>query len=253
MDVEIITVGYEILEGDVLDTNSNWMAKEIAKTGNKLRRVTIIEDDIPTIAECLTAAMARKPSLILVSGGLGPTKDDLTLEGVARVFGVGLAENGKAMKMVAERYADWNPKQTLEELMTEPRRKMAIIPDGSEPVYNPVGTAPGVLMERNGTRVLCLPGVPGELKAIFTESVLPLLGASAGEEFSWVMVKGIGESELATHLNQAMDSTGVEIRSYPSRGRIRIKVIGKGREKAIELIAKSLGAKGRIERLSAYE
>jgi nicotinamide-nucleotide amidase len=253
MDVEIITVGYEILEGDVLDTNSNWMAKEIARTGNRLRRVTVIEDDVDTIAECLRAALARKPSLVLVSGGLGPTKDDLTLEGVARAFGVGLAEDEKAMKMVAERYADWNPGQSPEELMTEPRRKMAVIPEGSEPVYNPAGTAPGVLMERDGTRVLCLPGVPGELRAIFTESVLPLLGASAGEEFCWVMVRGIGESELATHLNQAMDSTGVEIRSYPSRGRIRIKVIGEGRERAIELIAGSLGTGRRIKRLAAYE
>ncbi len=253
MDVEIITVGYEILEGDVLDTNSNWMAKEIARTGNGLRRVTVIEDDIDTIAECLKAALARRPSLILVSGGLGPTKDDLTLEGVALAFGVGLAENGKAMKMVAERYADWNPKQSPEELMTEPRRKMAIIPVGSEPIYNPVGTAPGILLEQDGTRVLCLPGVPSELKAIFTESVLPLLGASAGEEHCWVMVRGIGESELATHLNHAMDSTGVEIRSYPSRGRIRIKIIGDGREKAIELIAGSLGAGRSIERLAAYE
>ena len=226
MDVEIITVGYEILEGDVLDTNSNWMAKKIASTGNRLRRITIIEDDVDVIASCLRDSLGRTPELILISGGLGPTRDDLTLEGVAKGLGLGLVEDPDALEMIRRRYAAMHPETPPEGLMTESRRKMAMIPEGSKPLNNPVGTAPAVRIESSNTTIICLPGVPDELKAIFEESVMPVLKPQEKEHSTQVIVEGIGESLLAPFLNELMETCGVEVRSYPSKGRIRVKIIG---------------------------
>jgi len=249
MDVEIITVGFEILDGDVLDTNSNWMAKKISRSGNCLRRVTIIEDLVGVIASTLREALARSPSLIIISGGLGPTRDDLTLEGVSNGLGVGLAEDGDAVEMIANAYARWNEGKTREELLTGPRRKMGMLPVGSTPLENPVGTAPGVLCRSGETTVVCLPGVPAELRGLFNQSVMPLLGLEAAEEQASVVVRGIGESELADHLNAAMAETGVEIRSYPSKGKIRLKIIGDGTAGAIKFLRKSLGEGRSVKRL----
>lgn len=249
MDVEIITVGFEILDGDVLDTNSNWMVKRISKTGNRLRRVTIIEDLVGVIASTLGGSLARSPSLIIISGGLGPTRDDLTLEGVAMGLGVGLAEDPDAMEMITDAYARWNRGKTREELLTGPRRKMGVLPVGSTPLENPVGTAPGVLYRSGETTVVCLPGVPGELRGLFNQSVMPLLGTEDSGERASVMVRGIGESELADHLNAAMAETGVEIRSYPSKGKIRLKIIGDGTADAIKLLRESLGEGRSVKRL----
>ncbi len=113
MEVEIITVGYEILEGEVLDTNSNWMAKRISVTGNTLTRITTIEDDPGVIADVLRSALKREPSLILISGGLGPTRDDLTLEGVSLALDRKLEERPDALEMVKARYRTQSPGKSL--------------------------------------------------------------------------------------------------------------------------------------------
>jgi len=226
MDVEIITVGYEILEGEVLDTNSNWMAKKITSTGNHLRRITVIEDDVDVIASCLRDSVGRSPELILISGGLGPTRDDLTLEGVAKGLCVALVEDTDALEMIRRRYAAMHPETPPERLMTESRRKMAMVPEGSKPLSNPVGTAPAVRIESSKTTIICLPGVPDELKAIFEESVMPMLKPQEKQRSAQVIVEGIGESLLAPFLNEVMETYHVEVRSYPSRGRIRVKIIG---------------------------
>ena len=238
MDIEIITVGFEILEGDVLDTNSNWMADKISGTGNRLKRITVIGDRVPVIARCLRESLARSPGMILISGGLGPTKDDLTLEGVAMGLGIKLVDNEQAMTRIRERYAGMHPEIPLDNVMTGPRRKMGRLPEGSTPVDNPAGTAPGVKILKGETTIICLPGVPSELKAIFIETVLPLLSGRHHALSRSIFIVGIGESSLAPHLNQVMRETGVEIRSYPSKGKIRIKIIGKESEKATnQLIA----------------
>jgi len=226
MDVEIITVGYEILDGDVLDTNSNWLAVQISRAGHRLRRITVVEDLVQVVAECLKDCLGRSPDMLLVCGGLGPTKDDLTLEGVALGLGRRLVDNEQAMEMIRKRYARMHPEAPTGEAMTEARRKMGRLPDAATPLNNPAGTAPGVLIQVKKTTIICLPGVPDELKAIFTESILPRLGRGEAPETRTLIVVGIGESLLAPHLNLVMDETGVEIRSYPSKGRIRLKILG---------------------------
>ncbi len=241
MQVEIITVGYEILDGDVLDTNSNWLATQLSRAGHRLTRITVVEDLVPVIAECLKDALSRSPDAILVCGGLGPTKDDLTLEGVAIGVGRGLVDNEEAMAMIRSRYAQMHPDVPPNQLMTEARRKMGRLPAGATPLRNPVGSAPGVLMQVGKTKIICLPGVPDELKAIFTESVAPMLGKGERLEIRTPIVIGIGESLLAPHLNRVMDETGVEIRSYPSKGRIRLKILGANAGRAVDRLRELLG------------
>lgn len=241
MNVEIITVGYEILDGDVLDTNSNWLAVQISRAGHRLARITVVEDLVPVVAECLKDCFSRSPDMILVCGGLGPTKDDLTLEGVALGLGRGLVDNEEAMAMIRKRYARMHPEAPPAQVMTEARRKMGRLPGGSTPLNNPAGTAPGVIIQIRKSSIICLPGVPDELKAIFTESILPRLGKGEGAEVRTPIVVGIGESLLAPHLNRVMDETGVEIRSYPSKGRIRLKILGPKAGRAVDRLKELLG------------
>ena len=249
MDVEIITVGYEILDGDVLDTNSNWMAKQIASTGNHLRRITIVEDKVEVIASCLGEALERTPDLILISGGLGPTRDDLTLQGVAKGLGLPLVEDPRAMEMIRRKYAAMHPETPPGEILTEPRRKMAMIPEGSDPLSNPVGTAPAVRLNYCKSTIICLPGVPDEIKAIFRESVIPFLKPQEKEPTVQVIVEGIGESLLAPFLNELMPNYGVEIRSYPGKGRIRVKIIGRRCKDAASRLRSALEGRAKVNPL----
>lgn len=168
---EIIAVGNEVLAGDVLDTNSNWLARQITRRGGRVTRITTIPDELNTVAEAVRAALERRPDLILMTGGLGPTADDLTLAGVAQALGRPLAEDALALDMVARRYADLAARGYVQPGLTETRRKMAAIPEGTRPLWNSVGGAPGVRIDLNGSILIALPGVPEEMKAIFLESL----------------------------------------------------------------------------------
>ncbi len=246
MEVEIITVGYEILEGDVQDTNSSWMARKISSTGNTVARITIIQDQPSVIAKTLREALSRRPSLILVSGGLGPTKDDLTLQGLSLALDRELKIDPGALEMVSNRYSRIHPEVAPDNLMTESRRKMAKIPDGSKPLPNPEGAAPGVLIKEGETAIICLPGVPDELKSIFKGSVLPTLSRIDAIKIHCLFVEGIGESALAPELNRIMEEMGVEIRSYPSKGRIRLKILGEEADQASQRLVSRLGEDVRV-------
>ncbi len=251
MNAEIIVVGYEILDGDVLDTNSNWMAKHLSRTGHNLRRITVVEDLIDIIAETLRDVLSRSPGLILVSGGLGPTRDDLTLEGIAKGLGRKLVESPEALRMIESRYRRMFPDARQGEMMTQSRKKMGILPQGAIALNNPIGTAPGVLIREGASTIICLPGVPDELKAIFTDSIVPLLAGGTHWAFRSVLVEGIGESTLAPHLNQVMEELAVEIRSYPSKGIIRLKILGARASDAVERLKQLTGEGVRYKELEA--
>ncbi len=173
--VFIISVGNEVLTGDVVDTNSNWLARQATRRGGRVRRVTTIPDEVDTIAEAVRDAVARQAMLVLVTGGLGPTQDDLTLQGIARGVGRPLAEDARALQMVAQRYNELGAQGYVQPGLTEARRKMAVLPQGATPLWNSVGGAPGVRVDVGETAIVALPGVPGEMKAIFLESLTDLL------------------------------------------------------------------------------
>jgi molybdenum cofactor synthesis domain-containing protein len=169
---EIISIGNELLQGDVLDTNTHWLCRQISGMGGRVRRAAMVPDDPQAIAEALGSALQRHPDLLLLTGGLGPTSDDRTLASLAEALGRPLELNEQALAMVRATYEQLADGGLVQDAtLTEVRRKMAHLPQGAEAVYNPVGAAPGVLLRLGDTVCVSLPGVPGELKSIFGESL----------------------------------------------------------------------------------
>jgi len=166
---EIVCVGDELLSGTTINTNAYWISREITKVGGSVKRITVIKDDVDEISLGVRDSIFRKPDWLILSGGLGPTHDDKTLQGVASGLGLELAVDNVALDMLKKSYA----RHSMNFELTEIRLKMAKIPIGSKPIQNPVGSAPSVLIVTCETKIVCLPGVPGEMESIFLESVLP--------------------------------------------------------------------------------
>ncbi len=219
---EIISVGNELLIGHTLDTNSHWIAKRFTRFGWTLQRITVLRDSLAAIKDGVTGALGRKPDLLITLGGLGPTHDDMTLKGIALALNKRLVVNAKALAMVRARYNALEASTGL----TQFRKKMATLPPDAEPLSNPVGTAPGVTIKVGMTRLVSLPGVPSEMKAIFTESVVPMLKDSNGEAPKEVSVGLVGIIESA--LAPALDRTR---RAFPA---LYFKSHPRGREGGIQ-------------------
>lgn len=174
--VEIFIIGNEILIGEIRDTNTQWLCREIHRLGGRVDRVTALRDDVAAIAAEMRAALARGAPVIFTSGGLGPTADDLTLAAVALGAGVEVRLHEQARQMVRERFDELAALGILAQGgLNPPREKMACLPAGGEPLHNPIGTAPGVLLRTDRTAIVSLPGVPSELQGIFTTSLQPFL------------------------------------------------------------------------------
>jgi nicotinamide-nucleotide amidase len=179
--VEIVSAGNEVLLGDVLDTNSNWLCLRITGLGGHVRRAVMLRDEVETIASELRAAHGRRPALIFTVGGLGPTTDDLTLAAVAQAFGRPLELHPEAERMVRERYQEFAARELVPFAgMNLARLKMARLPQGSAPLVNQVGGAPGVLLEIDGVAIVSLPGVPQELQNIVDNSCAELFARLFG-------------------------------------------------------------------------
>jgi len=177
--VEILTIGNEVLAGAVLDTNSHWLCRELAARGARVTRVTVLPDNPALIGEALLAALSRGPDLILTCGGLGPTADDLTMAAIAAALNRPTHLHPQAYAMLQDFYARLFARgDVTTPEMTEARAKMAQMPRAAEPLTNTVGAAPGVLLQEEGALIVSLPGVPAEMKDIFTNALWPRLEAS---------------------------------------------------------------------------
>ena len=202
---EIIAVGHELLVGRTADTNSRWLALRLTASGWTVARITVVDDRHDDIAEALGAAVAAGSGLVVLTGGLGPTGDDLTLAAVAGAAGVPLREDAQALAWVEAFYARLAREGTVGRAdLTPARRKMARLPAGAEPLANPDGAAPGVLLSVGATLVCCLPGVPSEMTGIFEGSLAArIAGAGPGAASSLVVDTGLGdESELSPLLDR---------------------------------------------------
>jgi len=177
---EIVAVGRELLTGRTVDTNSAWIAARLTDLGAAVTRVVAVDDDPAAIAREIAGARERGTGLVITTGGLGPTLDDRTLAGVAAAFGRRLVEHGAALDFVARRYAALAAASAVAgAALTPPRRKMACLPEGAEPIDNAVGTAPGVFLSDGAQALLALPGVPAEMRAVF-DAALPRLRERLG-------------------------------------------------------------------------
>ena len=215
--VEILSVGNELLLGNTINTNAAWIATQVTSAGAEVRRITTIGDNLPDISSEIRSSLQRRPGFLIVTGGIGPTFDDMTLKGVAKGLGRKVRTDPVAVKMIRIHYARRFGGKPMQ--LTKARVKMAQIPQGSVPVPNPVGTAPAVLSTVGQTEIFCLPGVPSEAKAIFLASILERIRAKArGRAYVeiWLRINGIFESSLAPIIDRVMARTPtVYIKSHP--------------------------------------
>ncbi|MBN1254633.1 MAG: competence/damage-inducible protein A [Deltaproteobacteria bacterium] len=206
--VEIIAIGREILNGQTLDTNSNWLAKRITALGGIVGRICIPDDDVKAIVQEIKTSFGNGTEVIITTGGLGPTFDDKTLAGIAEATERPLTLDPDALAFVTKRYQEFYEQEFVEDpAITPPREKMAHVPEGSELLDNSVGTAPAVFLKAPQGVIFALPGVPKEMHAIFEQSVLPrlteILGPQAYQEE--VVNTGLGdESVIAGIVDQVM-------------------------------------------------
>jgi len=218
--LELICIGNELLIGKVVNTNASWMGRRTTSLGVDVRRTTVGPDVVDEIAKIINEALSRKPAFIVITGGLGPTFDDKTLDGLAKALNRKLAINPIALDMVKSKYREYaKTRKIAEGEMTPPRVKMATLPDGAAPINNPIGTAPGVRFDKENTVIIALPGVPKEMEAIFEDSVVPILRKAAGDvaffELS-IYADNIMESVLAPLIDSVMhDNPLVYIKSHP--------------------------------------
>jgi len=234
---EIVVAGNELLIGDVLDTNTNWLCRRITGLGGTVQRTVVVRDDLVAIGREVLGATSRGAEVIFTTGGLGPTADDMTLQALAEALDRPLELHAGALELVQAKYQELAEAGYVDHArMTPERRKMAILPRGGRPLYNPVGGAPGVLLEHEGSVIVSLPGVPEELKGIFEQTLPPMLRQWFGEAFyqERTVVLACGdESVLAPVVNTVADAhSEVYVKSrakvYGPEVRLRVTLSARG-------------------------
>ena len=227
---EIITIGDELLIGQTVDTNSAWIGSQLSLHGIRVNRITSISDRREEIKSALREALGRT-GLVLITGGLGPTSDDITKETLAEFFGSKLVLDQGVLAVVTERLR----KRNLE--MNDNNRRQALVPDNCTVLANHRGTAPGMLFNMEGRIVISMPGVPSEMKYIMHEHVLPLVAARAGGGVIIhrnIMTYGTFEAKLAERLETFEKELPRETRlAYlPAYGVIKLRLTGTGDDRS---------------------
>ena len=216
---EIVTVGTEMLLGDLVDTNTAWISQRLAELGVPIYRHTTVGDNPERIVEALREASSRS-TLVITTGGLGPTSDDLTNACLSTLTGREMVEYPEAREHVDEMFKRFgrNP--------TENNYKQALFPRETELIPNPVGTAMGALVEWEGMLFATLPGVPVEMKSMFGETLEPLIRArSDGSIVSKTLhFAGIGESALAEKVQDFLDANDPTVAPLAGQGRVRLRI-----------------------------
>ncbi|ACS34233.1 molybdopterin-binding protein [Thermococcus gammatolerans] len=215
MFAEILTVGDELLTGNTVDSNSAFIAKKLTERGYWVRRITTVGDDVGDIKAAVLEILERKPEVLVISGGLGPTHDDVTMLAVAEALGKKLVPCEECLERIREFYHRLYEKGLIDDPeLNDARRKMAYLPEGAEPLENSEGAAPGAYIEHGKTKIFVLPGMPREMKAMLEKEVLPRLG-----EKKFVQLKFLAEitdeSKLAPILREALERFNVKIHSSP--------------------------------------
>lgn len=223
---EVITIGDEILYGQITDTNTQWISAELDKIGIKTIRKSSVGDQEERILEILREAESRA-DIILITGGLGPTKDDITKTTLAKYFNTRLRIHEEALLDVTAFFE----KRGRE--LTDINRQQAALPENCTYIANKMGTAPGMWFEINGKIFISMPGVPFEMKWLMTESMLPRLQAYFRTPIIYhkiIRTVGIGESYLATTIEQWEDNLPLHIRlAYlPSMNQVKLRLTATG-------------------------
>ena len=242
MVAEIISVGTELLLGNIVNTNAQYIAKEMAKMGIDLYYQSVVGDNEERLSNMLKTALERS-DLIITTGGLGPTKDDLTKEVAASYFGKQLVFDKKTYEHVKQRLESYGISQ-----MTKSQEKQAMVPEGALVITNPAGLAPGIIMAQGNKAIIMLPGPPKEMKALFAECSRLYINRLSDHVFVSIniKVKGpdemplsvIGEAPIADQLGDILDNENPTVATYAKEDGVLIRVTasGKTREDALVLM-----------------
>jgi nicotinamide-nucleotide amidase len=231
MLAEIITIGDEILIGQIVDTNSAWIAKQLNIIGVRVKQISSVSDDRQHILNALAEAHQRA-DIILITGGLGPTKDDITKKTLAEYFNVGMVENQQTLDNVQKIFKKYNRP------LLEVNRLQAQVPSNCDVIINENGTAPGMWFNYEGKVYMSMPGVPFEMMYMMEEKVLPKIKASFNLPYiihKTILTVGEGESFLAERIADIEDSLPAHIKlAYlPKLGQVRLRLSGYGNNEAI--------------------
>ena len=226
MQAEIITIGDEILIGQILDTNSKWIASELNKIGVSVYQITSIQDDKKHILEAIKNAQS-KVDIVIITGGLGPTKDDITKMTLAQYFNDELILNNDIVEHIKAMFSKVNYP------FTEVNKNQALVPSKCIPLYNTVGTAPGMWFQKDAKVVISLPGVPYEMKLIMELSVLPKIQQTFKLPFiihKTILTYGMGESMVAARIEDWENNLPkfIKLAYLPSFGNVRLRLSAKG-------------------------
>lgn len=225
MIAEIVTVGTEIVSGSILNTNATILSEKLLELGIEAYYHTSVDDDKLRLASVIDIALNRA-DLIITTGGLGPTKDDLTKEVIAELLDLELVLDSNMEEKISQMFLDMNKS------MTENNRKQALKPKNSIFIENTIGTAPGIFININNKKIIMLPGPPSEMTLMFDNYVIPLI-----KEDFYVLTKsintiGIGESTLETKLlDMNLSTRETNITTFAKMGTVEIKIIGKGKNR----------------------
>lgn len=229
MLAEIITIGDEILIGQIVDTNSAWIAQQLNIIGIRIKQISSVSDDRQHILTALAEAHQRA-DIILITGGLGPTKDDITKKTLAEYFNVGMVEHQATLDKVNQIFKKYNRP------LLEVNRLQAQVPANCEAIINDNGTAPGMWFNHEGKIYVSMPGVPFEMMYMMEEKVLPKLKASLNLPaivHKTILTVGEGESFLAERIADIEDSLPAHIKlAYlPKLGQVRLRLSAYGDSK----------------------
>lgn len=236
MSAEIICVGTELLLGEILNSNAQFIAQQLADLGVPHYYQTVVGDNPDRLKGVIATAQLRGSKILIFTGGLGPTPDDLTTEAIADFFQTPLIENPEIIADITQKFAQRG------RLMTDNNRKQALIPQGARVLPNPTGTAPGMIWQVEGLIILTFPGVPREMVKMWQETAVSFLKSQGwGQEIIYsrtLRFWGIGEATLAEKVSSYFDLTQPTVAPYAGDGEVRLRVSARSDspEKALEII-----------------
>ncbi len=240
MNAEIITTGTEILLGEIVDTNAVWIAQQLRESGINLYYKTTVGDNEARLCAVLELALSRS-DVIILTGGLGPTVDDISRPAIAAVMDSPLELRADALRTLEGRFERFGVK------MTANNRRQAYLPKNSTLIENPVGTAPGILAEDGRGAIIALPGVPREMKAMMTATVLPLLRARNGDQGiirrRVLRTIGVGESAVDSKIAALMEDANPSVGLAAHAGQVDVRITASARtESEVEALLDGMEA-----------
>lgn len=213
MAIELFSIGTELVLGQIQDTNAHWIAQQILQNGGELRRVTMLRDDFDEMTEAISSAIQRETGLILTTGGLGPTPDDMTVSVISSLIGT----KPIISKETVEEYKK-RREMSEDDILNEALTKMATIPDAAQVYQNPAGWAPCISVDYKKSTIMMMPGPPREMKAIFDAYIQPLIVDLYRDEISTARVYvSMFEAEVSPLMQKVMERyPDVYLKAYVS-------------------------------------